>query len=214
MHLIKENINNGPTPVVLTKNTHPSFIGSWILDDLSICDRLIDYVEDKEAKKQGEVTRGVVGFQDSGKIGIDKETKVSFERRLSFEHKVCCDYSIELQKCLNLYLKDYPFADKVAAFNDGVDQGNVQKYPKGGGFFKFHTERASLLYASRHLVYMPYLNDVTEGGETEFPTQKIKFQPRAGDVLVWPAYWTHPHHGITSETQTKYIITGWYSFKY
>jgi prolyl 4-hydroxylase len=212
MHLIKENINNGPVPVLLTKNTHPSFIGSWILDDLSICDRLIDYVEDKKAKKRGEVNRGVVGHQDSGKIGIDKKTKDSFERSLSFEHKVCCDYSIELQKCLNLYLKDYPFADKVAAFNDGVEQGNVQKYPKGGGFFKFHTERASLLYANRHLVYMTYLNDVTEGGETEFAHQKLKVKPQKGLTLIWPCDWTHYHRGIPSQTQVKYITTGWYCY--
>ena len=212
MHLIKENINNGPVPVLLTKNTHPSFIGSWILDDLSICDRLIDYVEDKKAKKRGEVNRGVVGHQGSGKIGIDKKTKDSFERSLSFEHKVCCDYSIELQKCLNLYLKDYPFADKVAAFNDGVEQGNVQKYPKGGGFFKFHTERASLLYGNRHLVYMTYLNDVTEGGETEFAHQKLKVKPQKGLTLIWPCDWTHYHRGIPSQTQVKYIATGWYCY--
>jgi hypothetical protein len=60
---------------------------------------------------------------------------------------------------------------------------------------------------------MIYLNDVTDGGETEFPTQNIKFQPRAGDILIWPAYFTHPHHGITSRTQTKYILTGWYIFE-
>ena len=59
---------------------------------------------------------------------------------------------------------------------------------------------------------MVYLNDVTDGGETEFPTQDKKFSPRAGDVLIWPAYWTHPHRGIVSESQVKYIATGWYAF--
>ena len=57
---------------------------------------------------------------------------------------------------------------------------------------------------------MIYLNDVTEGGYTEFPSQNKLFQPRTGDILIWPAFWTHPHRGITSKTQTKYIITGWH----
>ena len=59
---------------------------------------------------------------------------------------------------------------------------------------------------------MIYLNDVTEGGYTEFPTQNKLLQPRSGDMIIWPAYWTHPHRGIASKTQTKYIMTGWYSF--
>ena len=65
----------------------------------------------------------------------------------------------------------------------------------------------------RILAWMIYLNDVTDGGHTAFPTQNKKFQPRRGDVLIWPAYFTHPHRGIVSKTQTKYIITGWYNFK-
>ena len=31
-------------------------------------------------------------------------------------------------------------------------------------------------------------------------------------LVIWPAYWTHEHHGLMSETQTKYIATGWYDF--
>ena len=60
---------------------------------------------------------------------------------------------------------------------------------------------------------MIYLNDVTDGGHTEFLNQKKKYQPRTGDVLIWPAYFTHTHRGITSKSQTKYIATGWFNFK-
>ena len=60
--------------------------------------------------------------------------------------------------------------------------------------------------------WMIYLNDVTDAGETVFPTQKKQFKPCAGDLLLWPSYWTHPHKGIPSPTQTKYIATGWLIF--
>ena len=59
---------------------------------------------------------------------------------------------------------------------------------------------------------MIYLNDVTDGGQTYFPQQRRKIKPRVGDLYVWPAYFTHPHKGLISKTQTKYIATGWCHF--
>ena len=35
---------------------------------------------------------------------------------------------------------------------------------------------------------------------------------KTGSTLIWPATWTHTHKGVISKTQTKYIITGWYSY--
>jgi hypothetical protein len=59
---------------------------------------------------------------------------------------------------------------------------------------------------------MTYLNDVTDDGETEFYYQQVKFQPKKGLTVIWPADWTHTHRGIASMTQDKYIVTGWYNF--
>jgi hypothetical protein len=64
----------------------------------------------------------------------------------------------------------------------------------------------------RHLVFMTYLNTVDDEGETEFWYQRKYIQPRKGRTLIWPAEWTHTHRGIPSQTQDKYIITGWYSY--
>ena len=41
---------------------------------------------------------------------------------------------------------------------------------------------------------MVYLNDVTEGGETEFLYQKCRFKPKKM-WIVWPAQFTHVHRG-------------------
>ena len=59
---------------------------------------------------------------------------------------------------------------------------------------------------------MTYLNDVTEGGETEWYYQKLKIKPKKGLTVIWPADWTYQHRGIPSKTHHKYIITGWFSF--
>ena len=59
---------------------------------------------------------------------------------------------------------------------------------------------------------MTYLNDVDDGGETYFPNQSLKVSPKKGLTLFWPAGVDYPHKGLTSNTQTKYIATGWISF--
>ena len=121
-----------------------------------------------------------------------------------------------LGECVSKYKEFFPI------LNDGVARWKIcstikiQRYYPEEGYFLTHCENdgnCNGFSEKRMLVWMIYLNDVTDGGETEFPTQNIKFQPRAGDILIWPAYFTHPHHGITSRTQTKYILTGWYIFE-
>ena len=60
---------------------------------------------------------------------------------------------------------------------------------------------------------MTYLNDVDDGGETEFLYQDVKTKAVKGKTVIFPVEWTHTHRGIPSPTQDKYIITGWFSFK-
>ena len=57
---------------------------------------------------------------------------------------------------------------------------------------------------------MAYLNTVKDGGGTEFPFQNKIFSANKGDLIVWPAGFTHPHKGIVSLTEEKYIVTGWF----
>ena len=59
---------------------------------------------------------------------------------------------------------------------------------------------------------MTYLNDVSDGGETEFFHQKLKVKPVKGKTVLWPTDFTHLHRGITSPTEDKYIATGWFNF--
>jgi len=66
--------------------------------------------------------------------------------------------------------------------------------------------------SDRLMAWMLYLNDVTDGGETYFRLQDKAVKAETGKFLVWPAYWTHPHNGIVSNTQIKYIATGWFVY--
>ena len=56
---------------------------------------------------------------------------------------------------------------------------------------------------------MLYLNNVANGG-TEFKYQKITTEAIKGNLVIWPAEFTHLHKGVISKTKEKYIATGWF----
>lgn len=88
---------------------------------------------------------------------------------------------------------------------------NMQRYLPGEGFSKWHCERAGIKHSNRVLVWMVYLNDVTDRGETEFFYQHHFEKPKQGKLLIWPSDWMYLHRGIPSPTQTKYVLTGWFT---
>ena len=88
----------------------------------------------------------------------------------------------------------------------------MQRFLPGEGYHKFHNERASFDTRDRCGVWMIYLNDVYDRGWTEFFYQQHFEIPKIGKIVCWPCDWTHTHRGIASPTETKYILTGWFTF--
>ena len=89
---------------------------------------------------------------------------------------------------------------------------NIQRYLPGEGYSAYHCERAGLSTGNRMGVWMIYLNDVHDRGWTEFYYQQHFEKAEAGKLCIWPTDFTHLHRGIVSHTETKYVITGWYSW--
>ena len=88
---------------------------------------------------------------------------------------------------------------------------NMQRYLPGEGFSSWHCERAGLKHSNRILVWMVYLNSLTDRGETEFLYQQHFEEPTQGKLLIWPSDWTYMHRGVSSPSQTKYVLTGWFT---
>jgi len=86
----------------------------------------------------------------------------------------------------------------------------IQKTPAGGGYHVWHDENSSIQEARRALVWMVYLNDDYEGGETEYLYYKKRIQPERGKLLIWPAGITHCHRGGLVLKGNKYVATGWF----
>ena len=57
-----------------------------------------------------------------------------------------------------------------------------------------------------------YLNDIKDGGGTHFVYQNFTTKPVAGNLYIWPAGWTHMHHGVNAPKEVKYILTGWVNY--
>ncbi len=97
---------------------------------------------------------------------------------------------------------------------------NMQKYKQNeGGYFYYHSEvyphprdeHNDALH--RTLLWMFYLNDVAEGGETDFYFQNTSVKPKQGTLVIAPAGFTHTHRGNKPISDDKYIFTSWLLFQ-
>ena len=186
-----------------------NFIAGWYINP-KVCDDLIKYFEMSPKKERGgtfNTTTGKIEYSSrkiSTDLGIfhkDKDEPVK-------------NYRIELSKVVDKYKEKYKYCDIIQESWSLSEPFNIQKYKPYEGFLGYHCERNTGhgLGSLRHLVFMTYLNDITDGGETEFFYQKLKVKPKKGLTLIWGADWTFTHKGVTSPTQTKYIATGLYNY--
>lgn len=183
-----------------------SFIGAWNLEEDDVCDALVEYFNDSPLKVVGQIGEGTV----------NKEAKDSVDLHLDYDRlsdPPVFAYLSHLTRACEKYVEKYQGSAALDAWGI-AEQVNIQHYAPGGGYRIWHCERwgKGMPSAARHLVFMTYLNTVSDAGGTEFLYQGITVQPKKGLTLIWPADWTHHHRGVVSPTEDKYIITGWFSF--
>lgn len=111
----------------------------------------------------------------------------------------------------------YPlYADKFAILKSSgshsIHSVKIQKTSPGEGYHVWHYESSSRVIANRLLAFTLYLNDVEDGGETEFLYLSKRVNPKIGRLAIWPAGFTHTHRGNPPLKGDKYIITGWVEF--
>ncbi|MGB0495347.1 MAG: 2OG-Fe(II) oxygenase [Kangiellaceae bacterium] len=97
-----------------------------------------------------------------------------------------------------------------------LDSINMQRYTKGkGGYHHWHSEHfphpSEPTQKSLHrvLLWLVYLNDIEEGGETEFFYQKAKVKPKKGSLVLAPVNFTYTHRGCVPISSDKYVLASW-----
>ena len=86
----------------------------------------------------------------------------------------------------------------------------IQKTLPTEGYHVWHIEHArGYENEKRAFVFSIYLNDVEEGGETEFLHFSKRVKPKAGRIVIWPAAFPYLHRGNPPLSGEKYILTSW-----
>jgi hypothetical protein len=188
-------------------NNHPHFIGSWIIEPLSLCDDIIEFFEgNKSLQKHGttgsQVNRDVKNSMD---ISISPRD-VKLATHISIQKYISCLYD-----CYTDYVTTWPFLKSMASQLD-IGSFNIQRYLEGEHFQQVHSERMGLINSHRLFAWMTYLNTVEDGGSTSFTHYGLEIKPKRGRTLIWPADWTHAHCGNIIKSGRKYVITGWLHF--
>ena len=108
------------------------------------------------------------------------------------------------------YIDKYPVLSDMQFIST---DNKLQRTKIGGGFHNWHFEQASIDTCRRVIVWSIYLNDVAEGGETEFLYQHKRIKAKKGTAVFFPASYTHTHRGNPPISNDKYILTGWYNLQ-
>ena len=79
-------------------------------------------------------------------------------------------------------------------------------------FAALHSERTGLSTLHRIFAFMTYLNDVDDGGTTDFEHYGLKIKPEKNKTFNMACRMDSCTYWISPKSGTKYIITGWFDF--
>ena len=192
----------------MTKSIREVKPGSFIFEvqaalALDICREMIDRFE----RYREEQYPGRIGQTAQQDASIKRSTDLALSGKPQWQ-----DLDRELFRSLNRALTEfkerYPFF--AGPFKD---MGYAIQRTDPGEFYHWHIDGGSHEFAMRQLVAIWYLNDlVDQGGETEFQHQDVRVTPQAGNLLLFPPFWTHLHRGNILQSGHKYIATTWVIF--
>lgn len=179
-----------------------------------LCKEIIEIFENDKNKHDGLTIGGInKKVKDTMDLNIYKtDNKWSevcnfLETELTYNLKIYSENINKKYKNVDGFDKSYEVLNK----NIEITPFMVQRYIKNEGKYIYHND-FNIDYKKktyRVLTYLFYLNDIDEGGETEFFGGDIKIIPKAGKLIIFPASWTFPHCGKMPISSNKYIITGW-----
>jgi predicted 2-oxoglutarate/Fe(II)-dependent dioxygenase YbiX len=83
---------------------------------------------------------------------------------------------------------------------------------KPGQHFHEHVDNIAghPTWGQRQLSTVLYLNDDYTGGEIQFSRQKKTVKPGAGDLVLFPSHFTHPHASLDVKEGTKFAVVSWF----
>ena len=122
-------------------------------------------------------------------------------------HKVICQYLLSAVDHYRFNIKSfYAFAPRNLYF----EHFRIKRYiSEDKDEFDTHVDVWNKKNEERYLSFMWYLNDVADGGATEFTELDFKVQPKKGALLMFPPIWMFPHKGHLLYSGKKYLLSSY-----
>jgi Rps23 Pro-64 3,4-dihydroxylase Tpa1-like proline 4-hydroxylase len=175
------------------------------------CNRWIKHFEEADAN----------GLSYNRAQGMGRESHVNADQAIDYaqaqfyhNHDMkleCAEFNaLFWDACYSVYAEKFSILKNSESHK--IYTVKVQRTRPKEGYHIWHCEDSTRLTRNRLLTFMVYLNDIEDGGETEFLYLSKRVKPVAGRVVIWPSGFTHTHRGNPPLKDTKYIITGWIEF--
>jgi len=171
------------------------------------CDRAIKLFEDQN-KFNKTINRinfekaSVIKKQDQQYFAMPNNLDIWYDelKAMVFNFDIAWRHYIEINGANDAY--------GIKGFN--YTQLKIQKTLPTEGYHVWHLEHGKgFENEPRALAYTIYLNDVEEGGETEFLHFSKRVKPKKGRIVIWPAAFPYLHRGNPPLSGEKYILTSW-----
>lgn len=176
------------------------------------CDSAVDFFEEisrnNRAFSRQDLNDGVKAQKNDSTYFMQEPE--SDEGYLLARGNIIGDLNEGLAICHSLYSDKYDALQFPTTEKHMPVAWRMQKTRPGEGYHVWHYETGNRILAHRVLAVIVYLNDVEEGGETEFLYQHKRVAAKKGRVLIWPGAFTHLHRGNPPISNDKYIITTWF----
>ena len=120
-------------------------------------------------------------------------------------------FQVQIERYLQLYNERAKLTIPIP-LRPRTEDLRIKRYAVGGeDQFQPHFDSLDEV-ANRYLVFLWYLNDVADGGETEFCDLGVRVQARKGRLLMFPPYWMFQHAGLPPKSNDKYIVSTYLLF--
>ena len=176
------------------------------------CDAIVSHYEyvnslNKTAKRQ-ESDAVYSIYKDNSQYFFHRETD---EELLNKNVELSNIFAAAVDQSYCLYADKYGILDTMSEHKLQNYDIKIQKNNPGEGYHMWHCETDGT-NIDRLLLVILYLNDVKEGGETEFLYQSKRVNAKKGTMLICPGSFTHTHRGNPPLSGSKYIMNTWINF--
>lgn len=176
----------------------------------SICDNMISIFEEKPELRRKSSFTWDKDYRDFSELEITTDNRF-------VDH---CNYVYsKINGAYHEYKTELSLTqfDNIGRFfpkNYGFEKLRMKKYEANDhDQFGWHVDVGDYASARRYLVMFLYLNDVDEGGETEFSSNvfgnSFQIKPKCGSMVVFPPMWMFPHIGKKPISGPKYILSSY-----